>query len=238
MERLDRVLSGQNIATRSESKKLALKGKLMVNGKITKRSDIRVDPENDEIFVDGVRLVYKKHLYIMMNKPADIISASRDKNEQTVIDLLPKEMRRDGMFPAGRLDKDTTGLILLTDDGELSHRMLSPKKHVYKLYSVECDKKLTGDDVRLFAEGITSGEIVFLSAALKITGDNTALVEICEGKFHQIKKMFHAIGAEVTSLCRLRIGGVYLDKELKPGQWRELTQEEINLITDSTIKDL
>ena len=117
MERLDRVLSGQNIATRSESKKLALKGKLMVNGKITKRSDIRVDPENDEIFVDGVRLVYKKHLYIMMNKPAGIISASRDKNEQTVIDLLPKEMRRDGMFPAGRLDKDTTGLILLTDDG-------------------------------------------------------------------------------------------------------------------------
>ena len=120
----------------------------------------------------------------------------------------------------------------------MTKKLIHTPEGVRDIFGVECDKKLTGDDVRLFAEGITSGEIVFLSAALKITGDNTALVEICEGKFHQIKKMFHAIGAEVTSLCRLRIGGVYLDKELKPGQWRELTQEEINLITDSTIKDL
>ncbi len=238
LERLDKILSGQNIATRSEAKKLALKCKLVVNGKITRRSDIKVDPEKDEILVNGIRLIYKKHLYIMMNKPSGVLSASKDKNAITVLDLLPKESRREGMFPAGRLDKDTTGLILLTDDGELGHRMLSPKKHVYKLYSVECDKVLCQEDVLRFSEGISSGDDCFLPAAMKITGDNNALVEICEGKFHQIKRMFHAIGAEVTALKRLRIGGVFLDDSLSEGEWRELTDEEITLITDSSIKEL
>lgn len=238
LERLDKILSGQNIATRSEAKKLALKCRLEVNGKITRRSDIKVDPEKDVIVVNGVRLVYKKQLYLMMNKPSGVLSASRDRNAATVLDLLPKELRREGMFPAGRLDKDTTGLLLLTDDGELGHRMLSPKKHVYKLYSVECDKLLSEDDVTRFAQGISSGEDTFLPAAMKITGDNSALVEICEGKFHQIKRMFHAVGAEVTALKRLRIGGVYLDDSLSEGQWRELTDEEIRLITDNSIKEL
>lgn len=238
LERLDKILSGQNIATRSEAKKLALKCRLEVNGKITRRSNIKVDPEKDVIVVNGVRLVYKKQLYLMMNKPSGVLSASRDRNAATVLDLLPKELRREGMFPAGRLDKDTTGLLLLTDDGELGHRMLSPKKHVYKLYSVECDKLLSEDDVTRFAQGISSGEDTFLPAAMKITGDNSALVEICEGKFHQIKRMFHAVGAEVTALKRLRIGGVYLDDSLSEGQWRELTDEEIRLITDNSIKEL
>ncbi len=238
LERLDKILSGQNIATRSEAKKLALKCRLEVNGKITRRSDIKVDPEKDVIVVNGVKLVYKKQLYLMMNKPSGVLSASRDRNAATVLDLLPKELRREGMFPAGRLDKDTTGLLLLTDDGELGHRMLSPKKHVYKLYSVECDKLLSEDDVTRFAQGISSGEDTFLPAAMKITGDNSALVEICEGKFHQIKRMFHAVGAEVTALKRLRIGGVYLDDSLSEGQWRELTDEEIRLITDNSIKEL
>lgn len=237
-ERLDKILSGQNIATRSESKRLALKGKITVNGRITKRSDIKVDPEKDEIIVDGKTLVYKKYLYIMMNKPAGVISASRDRNAETVLDLLPKEMRREGLFPAGRLDKDTTGLLIITDDGELAHRMLSPKKHVYKLYSAECDRALDENDVKLFAEGITSGEDQFLPAAMKLTGGNSALVEICEGKFHQIKRMFHAAGTEVTALKRLRIGGVKLDPELEEGQWRELTADEITALTDHTIREL
>lgn len=238
MQRLDKILSEQNIVTRSESKKLALKGFLTVNGKITKRSDIKVDPENDEIIVKGEKLIYKKYLYIMMNKPAGILSASRDKNAETVIDLLPPALRRSGLFPAGRLDRDTTGFILITDDGELSHKMLSPKNHVYKLYSVECDRTLTQNDAELFSGGITSGEDHFLPAALKLTGGNTALVEICEGKFHQIKRMFHAAGTEVVKLKRLRIGGVYLDDNLKEGEFRELTSEEILLICDSSVKEL
>lgn len=237
-ERLDKILSGQNIATRSESKKLALKGLLTVNGKITKRSDIKVDPEKDEIIVKGEKLIYKKHLYIMMNKPAGILSASRDKNAQTVIDLLPAPMRREGLFPAGRLDRDTTGFILITDDGELSHRMLSPKKHIFKLYEAECDKTLTDEDVKRFAEGISSGEDDFLPASMRITGEKTALVEICEGKFHQIKRMFHAVGAEVLKLKRLRIGALYLDDTLNEGSYRELTDDEITKLTDNEFREL
>lgn len=237
-ERLDKILSGQNIATRTESKKLALKGMLAVNGKITKRSDIKVDPEKDEILVKGIKLIYKKHLYIMMNKPSGVLSASKDKNTETVIDLLPKELRREGMFPAGRLDKDTTGFVLLTDDGELAHKMLSPKKHVYKLYLAGCDKILNNDDVMTFAKGITSGEDVFMPAEMKIISDNFALVEICEGKFHQIKRMFHAIGADITSLKRLRIGSVFLDDSLGEGEFRELTSDEIIGITDSGFKGI
>ena len=237
-ERLDKILSGQNIATRSESKKIALKGLLTVNGKITKRSDIKVDPEKDEIIIKGEKLIYKKHLYIMMNKPAGILSASRDKNAQTVIDLLPAPMRREGLFPAGRLDRDTTGFILITDDGELSHRMLSPKKHIFKLYEAECDKTLTDEDVKRFAEGISSGEDDFLPAAMRITGEKTALVEICEGKFHQIKRMFHAVGAEVLKLKRLRIGALYLDDTLNEGGFRELTAAEIMKLTDNEFREL
>ena len=238
LQRLDKILSGQNIATRTESKKLALKGLICVNGEITKRSDIKVDPETDEIIVKGKKLRYRKHLYIMMNKPAGIVSASRDKNTKTVIDLLPEHLRRDGLFPAGRLDRDTTGFIFITDDGELSHKMLSPKNHVYKLYSVECDKILTRDDVQKFAEGIVAGEDTFLPAAMKITGTNTALVEICEGKFHQIKRMFHSVGAEVTRLKRLKIGGVFLDEKLSEGECRELDEKEISALTDKTEKEL
>lgn len=237
-ERLDKILSGQNIATRSESKKLALKGLLTVNGKITKRSDIKVDPEKDEIMVKGEIITYKKHLYIMMNKPAGILSASRDRNAETVIDMLPKTLRRNGMFPAGRLDKDTTGFVLLTDDGELSHKILSPKNHVYKLYQVTCDRELTEEDSARFAAGINSGEDAFLPAAMKLTGGCTALVEICQGKYHQIKRMFHAVGAEVSALKRLRIGGLYLDDDLAYGEYRELTAKEIEKLTDSSFSEL
>ncbi len=237
-ERLDKILSGQNIATRSESRKLALKGLLTVNGKVTKRSDIKVDPEKDEIVVRGEKLVYKKYLYIMMNKPAGVLSASKDKNTHTVIDLLSPALKRNGMFPAGRLDKDTTGFVLLTDDGELSHKILSPKNHVYKLYQVTCDRELTEEDAAKFAAGINSRDDAFLPAAMKLTGGCTALVEICEGKYHQIKRMFHAVRAEVSALKRLRIGGLYLDDNLAFGEYRELTSKEIEKLTDSSFSEL
>lgn len=229
-ERIDKILSNQNIATRSEAKAMIKKGLVFADGIMVKRPDEKFDPDLSEIMVDGRRLNFKRHLYIMMNKPSGVLSASRDSRTRTVIDLLPEELKRDGLFPAGRLDKDTEGFILITDDGELAHKMLSPKSHVYKLYEAECDRTLTQGDVRAFSQGIRCGEIDFLPAEMKITGEKTALVEICEGKFHQIKKMFHSVGAEVVKLKRLRIGEVFLDGALRPGQSRELTYNEIKAI--------
>ncbi len=232
LERIDKILTSQNIATRSEAKALIRKKLVKANGLTVQRPEEKFDPGETEITVNGIRLEYKEHLYIMMNKPAGILSASRDKCEKTVIDLLPQNMQRDGLFPAGRLDRDTEGFILITDDGELAHKMLSPKSHVYKLYEAECDRILTADDVKYFSDGITIGKISFLPAEMKLTGEKTALVEICEGKFHQIKKMFQSAGAEVLHLKRLRIGQVFLDNKLLPGQWRELSDKEImNLLS-------
>ncbi len=229
LQRIDKILSSQNIATRNETKNLIRKGLVKVNNLTVRRPDEKYDPEQSEIVVSGKKLEYKKHLYIIMNKPAGILSASRDSREKTVIDLLSPDLQRDGLFPAGRLDKDTEGLILITDDGEFAHKMLSPKNHVYKLYEAECNRELTPGDVRRFSEGITTGGISFLPAEMKITGKNTALVEICEGKFHQIKKMFQSIGAEVTHLKRLRIGEFTLDESLSFGEYRELKNEEIKM---------
>ena len=225
--RIDKILSSQNISTRSETKNLIKKGLITVNGTVIKRPEEKFDPDSAIITVCGKTVCFKKFLYLMMNKPAGVLSASRDSRTPTVIDLLPQEIRRDGLFPAGRLDKDTTGFLLITDDGELAHKMLSPKSHVYKLYEAECDRNLTPHDAQKFREGIVYGDINFLPAEMKITGERKALVEICEGKFHQVKRMFSAIGAEVIALRRLRIGEVYIDENLAPGEFRELTESEI-----------
>ncbi len=224
MERIDKILSSQNIASRSEAKELIRKKKISVNGRIVLKPDEKFEPETDEISVDGKIISFKKYVYIMMNKPAGVLSASNDKYARTVIDLLPKEWQRKGLFPAGRLDKDTEGFILITDDGELAHKMLAPKNHVYKLYKAVVDKVLTENDVTAFQNGINE----FLPAEMKILDEHTALVEICEGKFHQVKKMFNAVGANVTYLKRLRIGGVMLDESLSKGHFRELSDSEIS----------
>ena len=226
MERIDKILSSQNVATRSEVKDMIKKRRIIVNGKTVLKPDEKFEPETAEISVDGKAITFKKYVYIMMNKPAGVLSASTDKHAQTVIDLLPKEMQRRGLFPAGRLDKDTEGFILITDDGELAHKMLSPKSHVYKLYKAVVDKILTHEDVTAFKSGI--GE--FLPADMKILDEHTALVEICEGKFHQVKKMFNAVGANVTYLKRLRIGGLMLDETLAKGDFRELSENEISVL--------
>ena len=182
--------------------------------------------------MNGQPVTVQQFVYIMLNKPQGVLSASNDKHAKTVIDLLPEEWKRRDLFPAGRLDKDTEGFILLTNDGELAHKMLAPKSHVYKLYEVHCDRTLTEEDVRRFAEGIQTGGQNFLPAEMKIVDGNKALVEICEGKFHQIKRMFYAVGAEVVYLKRLRIGGVRLDETLASGQARKLTESEIvNLLS-------
>ncbi len=226
-ERIDKILSSQNIASRSEVKAMIKAGRITADGRTVKRPEEKLDPEAAEIMVDGKRISFNKYVYIMMNKPKGVLSASSDRHAKTVIDLLPEEMKRRELFPAGRLDKDTVGFILITDDGELAHKMLSPKSHVYKLYEVKCDRELNETDVKAFSQGITLGEISFLPAEMKIIDKDKALVEICEGKFHQIKKMFHAVGAEVIELKRLRIGQVFLDRDLSEGMSRYLTESEL-----------
>ena len=226
-ERIDKILSSQNVASRSEIKAMIRSGRIFADEKRVQSPDEKYDPEATRFTVDGKTVEFSRFVYIMMNKPAGVLSASTDRHAKTVIDLLPPEMQRRDLFPAGRLDKDTVGFILITNDGELAHKMLSPKSHVYKLYEVQCDRPLTDDDVNAFAKGINIGELECQPAQMRITGTNSALVEICEGKFHQIKRMFHAVGAEVTALKRVRIGEVVLDETLRQGEARYLNNEEI-----------
>ena len=228
LQRIDKILSSQNIASRSDIKEMIRKRRISADGKIVLKADEKFNPETAEIKVDGNIISFKKYLYVMMNKPSGVLSATYDKYDKTVLDILPKEFQRNGLFPAGRLDKDTEGFVLITDDGELAHKMLSPKNHVYKLYKAVVDKTLTGEDVQAFENGISLGEDDFLPASMKILDEHTALVEICEGKFHQVKKMFNAVGANVIYLKRLRIGGVFLDENLSAGECRELTEDEFS----------
>lgn len=227
VERIDKIMSSQNIGSRSEIKSMIKAGRIFADGILVKRPEEKFDIERTVFCVDGKKITFKKHIYIMMNKPSGVLSASNDRCAKTVIDLLPDSIRRRGLFPAGRLDKDTEGLIIITDDGEFAHKMLSPKSHVFKLYEAVTDKMLTYSDIIAFRKGIRCGEVEYLPADLKIIGEKSALVEICEGKFHQVKKMFNAVGANVVSLKRLRIGELFLDDSLAPGESRELSDDEL-----------
>lgn len=246
MERLDKILVSQNIGTRKEVQKLIRDGAVTVGGKPCKKPETKADPETTEICVKGEPLLFQRFVYIMMNKPSGVLSASNDKKAKTVIDLLPEDMKRRGLFPAGRLDKDTTGLLIITDDGDFAHNMLSPKKHVYKLYRAETDKEINQSHIESFKSGIVfedgtqclPAELFkdcpmeepykeFFSGAGK---DNVGFVRICEGKFHQVKKMFAAVGLHVISLKRLSVGGLPLDINLKPGEARYLSNCEKILI--------
>lgn len=229
MERLDKFLSGQNRGSRKEIAQMVRRGLVRVNGIPAESGDQKLDPDVDRVTVDGEEIRYRKHLYLMMNKPAGVLSATEDSRTQTVLDLLPPELSRRGLFPAGRLDKDATGLLLITDDGDFAHRMLAPKNHVYKLYRVKPRRPITEADIAAFEGGVWEGGRHFAPARLRQeeqNGEAFALVEIREGKFHQVKRMFRAVGNEVLELKRLRIGGLWLDETLPPGGVRELTPEE------------
>lgn len=234
MERLDKILSSQGICSRKEAKSLALKQKIKINGESVKRSDIKIDPEKDKIEVEGKIIDYKKYVYIMMNKPKNVLSASIDKRDKTVIDLLPDDFRRNNLFPAGRLDKDTTGLLIITDDGDFAHRMLSPKKKVYKLYEAKLDGELSDNCIKTLESGIKLNDGTFFKPAkifIPNLNDRTDIhIEICEGKFHQVKRMFSYIGLNVIDLKRLRIGNLYLDDSLPEGNCRYLSDSELKLI--------
>lgn len=227
--RLDKYLADMNAGTRSELKKDIRKGLVRVGGSVVRDPGFGVDPEYDDVVYRGVSVKYETYVYYMLNKPQGVISASEDRRMKTVIDLLPSDHRRD-LFPVGRLDRDTEGLLLITNDGELAHRLLSPKYHVDKKYEARISGEVTGEDVLAFAQGIPLEDFTCMPADLVIlsAGEISEIaVTIREGKFHQIKRMFEAVGKEVIYLKRVTMGSLILDEELAPGASRRLTEEEL-----------
>lgn len=235
MERLDKIISNLGLASRKEAKVMARKGMIEVDGQKIKDSSVSVDPEKSIIKVNGEEILYRKYIYLIMNKPDGVISATTDNRDQTVIDLLEVEHQVFEPFPVGRLDKDTVGLLLLTNDGELNHRLISPKWHVDKVYFAKIDKKVTQEDIIAFKKGITLDDgYKCKEATLKIISaeDEVSEIELTiqEGKFHQVKRMFEAVGKSVTYLQRISFGGIKLDEDLEEGEYRELTNEELELL--------
>ncbi len=228
-ERLDKILASQNIGSRKEAGLLIRRGAVTVNGAVVKQADSKADGDTDEICVNGAPLRYKRRLYLMMNKPAGVLSAARDSRMATVLDLLPETFRRRGLFPAGRLDKDTCGLLIITDDGAFAHRMLSPKSGIPKVYRARLDAPVTDEDVLAFEAGLVIGDLHCLPARLErleTDGAPWAQVTVYEGKFHQVKRMFACRGRKVEYLERIKIGNLALDTRLSPGETRELTEQE------------
>lgn len=226
--RLDKFLSNMGKATRSEASKLARGGKISVNGSVIKKCDIHIDPEKDIIALCGVPVTYKKYTYIMLNKPEGYVSATDDNREKTVLDLLPEEERRLGLFPCGRLDKNTLGLVILTNDGEGAHRLLSPKHHVSKVYYFECKLPLNKENTKLLESGIDIGGYCTKPCKINMINETRGHITLTEGKYHQIKRMLEAVNNKIIYLERISFGGISLDQSLERGMWRHLTDNEIN----------
>lgn len=223
--RLDKMLGNSGIGSRKDIKNMVKSGIVTINGEIAKKSDIQIDEAKDEICVNGVPVVYREFIYLMLNKPAGYVSATEDFKYPTVIDLVPDKYRHFDLFPVGRLDIDTEGLLILTNDGAYAHNMLSPKKHVYKTYYAELDAPATEVDAEKFKAGITiEGGCTCKEAELKLldSGTPAALVTICEGKFHQVKLMFKAVGKTVTYLKRIKFGEFDLPDNLELGEITEV----------------
>lgn len=233
MIRLDKYLADMGCGTRQEVKKLIRSGQVSVDGAVVKKPETKVAQTVQEVCLNGEKVGYESFEYYMLNKPAGVISATEDRSCQTVVDLI-KEKKRKDLFPVGRLDKDTEGLLLITNDGELAHRLLSPKKHVDKCYFARVSGKVTEDDVRSFENGVNIGsleqpEITMPGKLEIITSDEISQIRLTiqEGKFHQVKRMFQAVGKEVIYLKRIRMGTLVLDENLSIGEYRPLTKEEL-----------
>ena len=235
MMRLDKYLCETGFGTRSQVKDLLKKGQVMVNGEVVKKPELKINETTDQILCQGKKASYQKNIYLMLHKPTGVVSATEDNREKTVLDLVRPEDRKNGLFPVGRLDKDTEGLLLLTDDGELAHRLLSPKKHVDKTYYAKIDGQVTEEHVKQFREGLDIGdEKKTLPAVLTIllSGPVSEIeITIHEGRFHQIKRMFEAVGCKVTYLKRLSMGSLVLDETLPLGEYRSLTEAELEGLT-------
>jgi len=232
MQRLDKIISSQTIYSRKEIKDLIRSKRVMVNGEVISKADLKVDSSKDEIKIDGNVITIKQYVYLMLNKPKGYISATEDKSMPTVLDLVPEEYRHRDIFPAGRLDKDTTGLMLITDDGAFAHDILSPKKHVKKTYIVTVDIPITMEMVKGFEDGVLLNDGECKSALLEIIGTYIGRVTLTEGRYHQIKRMFACFGATVIELQRISMGNFYLPDNLPLGCCREFTNEELKKIQE------
>lgn len=232
MERLDKILAHMNYGSRKEVKEYIRKGYFMINGEIITNDDFKVDPINDEITFDGGTVDYQEYIYIMLNKPQDVISATFDPRYKTVIDLMP-EYSKMNIFPVGRLDIDTEGLLLITNDGKLAHKLLSPKYHVWKKYYLKFDGIFKEECFKEFESGIILDDgYKTLPSKFELINDNEAYIYIHEGKYHQVKRMLEALNMKVTYLKRVSFGSLNLDENLKLADYRLLTDEEINNLKD------
>ena len=231
--RLDKLLSECRMATRSEATKLCRAGLITVNGEVVRNADRQVDPAKDTVVVRGETVEYSKFVYIMLNKPDGYISATTDGRDPVVTRLLPEKYQKMGIFPCGRLDKHTLGLMLLTNDGELSHRLLAPKSHVTKSYGYSVKFPLNDEDVERLEQGVDIGDYVTKPCRVIRSSPTDGMIEITEGKYHQIKRMMEAVENKITALERLTFGPLTLDAELERGEWRMLTAKEIASLTDA-----
>lgn len=238
--RIDKLLANLGYGSRKEVKQLLKSGAVKVDDMIVKDAKQHVDPEKQTVTLNGETIEYKEFIYLMMNKPPGVLSATEDNRAETVIDLLELEDQVYEPFPVGRLDKDTEGLLLITNDGQLAHRLLSPKKHVPKTYFAVIDGEVTEDDVEAFANGVTlddgyetkPGELKILKSGIRSDIELT----ITEGKFHQVKRMFQAVGKRVVYLQRISMGPLALDETLELGEYRELSDEEVELLREYQVK--
>ncbi len=232
--RLDRFLSEMTSFSRSEIKQIVRKGRVRINGQIVKKADIRIDTSSDRVSLDGKEVLWTPFAYYMLNKPAGVVTATHDDHDQTVLDLMKGVQGKD-LFPVGRLDKDTEGLLLITNDGKLAHYMLSPSRHVPKIYLARIDQPVTEEDIKMFEEGLRiDDEWTTKPAKLSVIQsgpDVLCEVTICEGRFHQVKRMFEAVGKKVLYLKRTSMGPLVLDEQLKAGHYRPLTEEEKAALT-------
>ena len=228
--RLDKYLSEAAVCSRSEAAKAARAGKIIVDGKAAASAAVHIDPDTAHVTYFGREVVWKQFTYIMLNKPKGYVSSTEDSG-RTVMELLPPECMKKKMFPCGRLDIDTTGLLLITNDGDTAHRLLSPSRHVKKVYSFVCSSPIGDDEAALLERGVDIGGHVSAPATVELDSPTSGRITITEGKFHQIKRMFHAVGTEIEELERVAFGPLALDPSLGAGEWRELTpEEEVSLL--------
>lgn len=231
MMRLDKFLADMGKGTRSEVKAYIKKGMVKVNGIIAQKPELKINEKDDKVFVSDKEVIYAGYEYFMLNKPSGYVSATEDRSEHTVLELITDNLRND-LFPVGRLDKDTEGLLIISNDGDMAHRLLSPANHVGKVYYARIDGFVTEEHVKIFSEGIDIGEGITTKPGilkiLKSADESEIELEIYEGKFHQVKRMFEAVGMKVVYLKRISMGGILLDNSLRTGESRRLTEEEVS----------
>ncbi len=232
LERIDKAFSSCGISSRSECLTLIKKGKVTVNGERVKTPSLKVDIEKDDIRLNDEKLTLKKFVYIMLHKPLGVVSSTDEGEQTTVIDIIPDSMKRDGLFPCGRLDKDTLGLVILTNDGQSAHRRLAPKTHAEKEYIFKTAEVVTEQDLLKIEKGVTLKDgYVTMPCKVKLTSEREGVITLVEGKYHEIKRIFGSLGNKITYLKRISFAGIYLDQDLKEGECRYLTQTEEELFT-------